>query len=75
MAGIKSLLCRVEVDVAERRHTCRRNDRHVILKGDRRLKVRSGRSWRHYCLACARQILERDASALASIAVQVNSET
>ncbi|CAN5811540.1 hypothetical protein BH11GEM2_BH11GEM2_04920 [soil metagenome] len=64
MSGIKTLLCRIEVDTAKSSHTCRRNEAHKIAKGERRLKVRDGRSWKHYCLDCARQILMRDTEKL-----------
>lgn len=67
MAGIKSLLCTVRFDIAANSHNCRRNKAHRITKGDRRLSVRDGRSFKRYCLECARQILERDAAAIANL--------
>ena len=75
MAGIKSLVCGIQIDTAERRHSCRRNASHVIAKGDRRLKVRDGRSWKHYCLACAKQILCRDIKKLCDTKDQLDSGT
>lgn len=64
MARIKSLVTRVEVDVAKKAHNCQANARHRIERGDRRLKVRNGRSWDHYCLECGKAIVQRDISAL-----------
>jgi hypothetical protein len=58
--GIKSLVSGVRVDVAERAHNCQANERHRIQRGDIRLKVRNGRSWDHYCRACADTIIARD---------------
>jgi hypothetical protein len=74
MSSLKSLLCRVEIDVASRRHTCRRNESHIIARGDRRLKVRDGRSWKHYCIECAKKILAHDISELNDVLSQVNTD-
>lgn len=58
--AIKSLVTQVEVDRAGKAHNCQANAKHRIEKGDIRLKVRNGRSWDHYCLACAKNIIGRD---------------
>ena len=58
--AIKSLLIRVSIDEALRAHNCQANARHRIERGDRRLKVRNGRSWDHYCVSCASEVLGRD---------------
>jgi hypothetical protein len=58
--ALKSLLIRVEIDAALKAHTCQANPRHRLQRGDRRLKVRNGRSWDHYCVSCAAAILSRD---------------
>lgn len=58
--AIKSLVIRVEIDYALNSHNCQANARHRIHRGDRRLKVRNGRSWDHYCVACAAIIIGRD---------------
>ena len=60
MARIKSLLIGVQVDQAKKSHNCQANSAHRIQGGDTRLKVRNGRSWDHYCVSCARTIIERD---------------
>ena len=67
MPRIKSLRIRAEVDVAQRAHNCQGNVRHRIERGDKRLKVRNGRSWDHYCLECARTIVRRDIGALEAL--------
>jgi len=68
----KSLVERIEVDQAGKAHNCQANARHRIEKGDKRLKVRNGRSWDHYCLDCARTIIQRDIVALQAFAQQFN---
>ena len=67
MPRIKSLLIRTDVDVAKKAHNCKGNARHRIRRGDRRLKVRNGRSWSHYCLECACNIVRRDVDALLAL--------
>lgn len=59
MPRIKSLLIRVEVDEAQRAHSCQANASHRFERGDRRLKVRNGRSWDHYCVVCAALMIQR----------------
>lgn len=71
MPRIRSLVERIEVDQAGKAHNCQANARHRIEKGDRRLKVRNGRSWDHYCFECARTIIQRDIAALQSFASRI----
>ena len=73
MPRIKSLRIRAEVDVAQRAHNCQGNIRHRIERGDKRLKVRNGRNWDHYCLDCARTIVHRDIGALEALARELDS--
>jgi hypothetical protein len=61
---IKSLVIRVEIDEVRRAHNCQASAGHHLVMGDRRLKVRKGRSWDHYCVSCAVAILQRDISGL-----------
>ena len=56
----KSLVIRVEIDYALKANNCQANARHRLERGDKRLKVRNGRSWDHYCAECAVDILERE---------------
>jgi hypothetical protein len=72
MARIKSLLTHVELDVALKSHNCQGNPKHRITLGDARLKVRNERGWDHYCLACAKVIVQRDINSLRSVAVQLD---
>ena len=67
MARIKSLIEQVQIDRAGKAHNCQANVRHRVEKGDLRLKVRNGRSWDHYCLACAEVIIDRDIEKLANL--------
>jgi hypothetical protein len=62
--AIKSLVTRVEIDEALKAHNCQASAKHRIERGNRRLKVRNGRSWDHYCVPCALAILERDIAKL-----------
>jgi hypothetical protein len=57
MARSRSLIQPLSVDVAKARHSCQHNATHVILKGDKRLKVRVGRSYEHYCSSCAERFI------------------
>ena len=74
MPRIKSLRIRAEVDVAQRAHNCQGNVRHRIERGDKRLKVRNGRSWDHYCLECARTIVRRDIGALEALTHDLDAD-
>ena len=67
MGRIKSLLTRVIFDEAKHAHNCQGNSAHRIVKGERRLNVRNGRSWDRYCLNCARAILRTDSEKLAAL--------
>ncbi|MGI1678070.1 MAG: hypothetical protein K6L75_05015 [Cellvibrionaceae bacterium] len=60
MARIKSLITQTEVDEAQRAHNCQASSKHRIERGQKRLKVKNGRSWDHYCVACAKQIIGKD---------------
>ncbi|MDF3624098.1 hypothetical protein [Brytella acorum] len=65
--AIKSLICQVAVDVAGKSHNCQANAKHRISMGETRLKVRNGRSWDHYCTACAATIIARDLAKLTAL--------
>ena len=64
---MKSLVIRVEIDQAQRSHTCQTSKRHPISKGDLRLKVRNGRSWDHYCRTCAEKMITLDIEKLTKL--------
>ncbi len=57
MAKPKSLVLSMTVDQALKRHACQHNSKHVISKGDLRLKIAAGRSHEHYCIACAEKFI------------------
>ncbi len=65
--AIKSLVVQVKVDTAGKAHNCQANANHRIERGDVRLKVRNGRSWDHYCRACAVTIIARDIAKLTAL--------
>lgn len=65
--AIKSLVVQVGVDVAGKSHNCQANSKHRIAMGEVRLKVRNGRSWDHYCRACAETIIARDLEKLTAL--------
>lgn len=56
----KTLTKNVSVDIAERAHKCRYNKKHLIARGDKRMKVKEGRSEAHYCIECAKKFLIAD---------------
>ena len=74
MPRIRSLVTRVEIDVAKRAHNCQANARHRIVRGDKRFSVRSGRSWDRYCLECAKNIVQRDIGALEVLAHELDAD-
>ena len=71
--GTRTLITRAEVDLAKRGHNCKRNQNHRIEQGCRRLKIRNGRSWDHYCMQCAKLIIERDMAKLETLAQEVTA--
>ncbi len=73
MARIKSLLTRTAIDEAGKAHNCQRDAGHRIQKGQKRLKVRNGRSWDHYCLVCAKLIVESDERKLRELADAISA--
>ena len=72
MPRIRSLVERTLVDEAGRAHNCQANARHRVQRGDKRLKVRNGRSWDHYCLDCAQAIVDRDIGKLNELIEELN---
>lgn len=67
----KSLVIRVEVDRALKAHDCQANPKHRLQRGDKRLKVRNGRSWDHYCASCGANIIQRDIAELQTLASEI----
>jgi hypothetical protein len=48
----------------QKAHNCQASAAHRLVRGDKRLKVRNGRSCDHHCVSCATVILERDIAEL-----------
>ena len=69
----KSIVQRVEIDRAKHAHNCQHNSAHRIQAGDKRLKLRDGRSAEHYCTACALAIIARDIEKLQALAAELDS--
>lgn len=70
----KSILKRVEIDVAQKAHNCQHNDKHRIQCGQKRLKVWKDRSYEHYCLECALDIIKRDTARLQELISELRSD-
>jgi hypothetical protein len=71
--AIKSLVASIDIDQALRAHDCQANARHRIQGGDWRLKVRNGLGWNHYCMPCAKKIVQRDLEKLQKLAQRVTA--
>lgn len=71
MAKPKNLILPMSVDIAKASHNCQHSDRHRIQSGDKRLKVRSGRSPEHYCTSCALQFIESAVQRLEDLRAQL----
>jgi hypothetical protein len=52
MGSQRSLLKSAAAGIAGRKHYCKGNKRHIILKGDRILVMKIERNNPHYCLDC-----------------------
>jgi hypothetical protein len=70
----KSILQRVTVDIASRAHNCQHISSHRVDKGDKRLKVAVGRSYEHFCIACALQIIESDITKLLQLKKELTQD-
>jgi hypothetical protein len=53
----RSVIQPLVVDRAEKKHYCRYNKKHVINKGDKRLKIKVDMSYQTYCSSCAVQFI------------------
>ncbi|MDQ1734116.1 MAG: hypothetical protein QOH56_367 [Pseudonocardiales bacterium] len=73
MGRSKSLTLPMSIDVALRRHTCQHSKKHLIAKGDRRLKIAVARSHEHYCVACARKFIGESIDHLQQLEAQLDS--
>jgi hypothetical protein len=73
MGKPKSLILSMTVDEALRTHACQHNDKHMVAKGDRRLKIKVGRSHDHYCVDCSRMFIEQSIAKLQRLAAELLS--
>lgn len=53
MGSQRSLLRSLSAGTSGKRHACKANSKHVLLKGDPMLVVKIDRDSFHYCVACA----------------------
>lgn len=75
MGRVRSLLDSVQFDRAQKSHNCQANRAHRIRMGERRLKVKVGRSYEHYCLECACKILAADAAKIRELASELEEQS
>lgn len=71
MAKPKSLILPLSVDHALKRHACQHNSKHVISKGDLRLKLAVGRSHEHYCVECAKKFIDQAIERLGQLSAEL----
>lgn len=64
---MKKIVKNTSWDTAIHSHKCKNNSKHTITKGDRRLKIKEGRSENHYCVQCAEKILKNGLSEIESL--------
>lgn len=64
---MKSAIKNISWDIALNSHKCKNNAKHSITKGDRRLKIKEGRTESHYCIQCAEVILKNGLSKINSL--------
>jgi hypothetical protein len=69
----RSLIVSMEITLAGSSHNCRNNDSHRIAKGVKRLTIKSDGDKHHYCLACAKGFLVKDAERLRAILAEIES--
>lgn len=70
----KSLVQRSEVNETKAAHNCQANRNHRLHKGDPRLRVYEGRSYAHYCRACALGIIEHDIAKLRALGLLLGEQ-
>lgn len=74
MGSQRSLLRSVSAGIAGKRHTCKSNSKHVLLKGDPILVVKIERNNFHYCLECADQFIATARDKLTSLEAQLHPQ-
>jgi hypothetical protein len=74
MAAPKSLILSMSVDRAVKSHKCHHSKRHVIAKGDLRLKVKVGRGHEHYCVECAQKFIGNGVENLQKLSAELEAQ-
>jgi hypothetical protein len=69
----RSLLKPLAASVAGRKHYCKGNKGHVILKGDRILVIKVERDSFHYCLECGIKFIATARKDLAALEVALKA--
>ena len=59
------------VDEAKKAHNCQHNAAHRLKQGDKRLKLRVGRTYEHFCASCSLDTIQRDITTLQILAEQL----
>lgn len=67
----KSLVKNISIDKAVRSHSCHYNKKHIISRGNKRLKVVEGRKQSHYCVECAKKFINSSMEKLSTILSQL----
>ncbi len=73
MGSQRSLLRSLTASVAGRKHYCKGNKRHVILKGDRILVIKIERDHFHYCLECGLRFIATARTDLTTIEAELRA--
>ena len=74
MARIKTLIIGNDLEIAERKHSCKGNSKHQINKGQQRLKIKNKYGkYDRYCLDCATKIINRDLDRLTVLSERVKN--
>ncbi|AEP00088.1 hypothetical protein Bcoa_0870 [Heyndrickxia coagulans 36D1] len=71
MPRSKTFIKSIKVDEAQRAHCCQHIPSHRILRGEKRLKLKVGRTYEHFCPVCALKIIEADIQRLQNIKEQL----
>lgn len=67
MSRMKSLLKTMEITEAGRRHSCRRDEGHIIAKGQKRLTISEDGDKQNYCLDCAKKMMAQSLGKLSQL--------
>lgn len=72
MGSQRSLLRSLSAGTAGKRHSCKSNAKHVLLKGDPILIVKIERDAFHYCLDCADKFIANARTALSALETELH---